>query len=195
MKYLKYYESLSIERVLIIHGYGTNASECFYPWIKNKLISKGFDVELPNLPNDTYPKASDNIKYILNGYPKKKDIIIAHSLGVPTALKMIENLDYSIKSLYLIAGFIDTNFYDGDPDIENLENFCDWKFNFNKIKNKVDNIYVLKPNKDTSVTFKQTLSLSEALDVPIINFRQSGDHACGSVEPEILRIILKNEEN
>lgn len=188
MKHIKPYK----KRVLLLHGYGTNAHSDFHPWLKSKLEDVGYIVELPNLPNPDEPLIEEQVEYVLEKYPTKKNMIIAHSLGCVTALKLIESLDYKIDDLILVSGFIDYNFYEGDEDIENLSGCCDWDFDFNRIKSSVGNIHILRPQIDTAVTPQQTESLSKKLGSPIHIFKQVEDHACGKTEPGILNYIKLN---
>lgn len=188
MRYIKPYR----KRVLLLHGYGTNADSDFHPWLKSELEKLGYVVELPNLPNPNDPNIDEQVKHIIENYTNKKNIILGHSMGCVTALKLIESLDYKIDDLVLVSGFIDNNFYEGDEDIENLANSCDWIFNFDEIKSKVENIHILRPMIDTAVTIEQTKSLSEHLNSPIHTFEQIEDHACGETEPGILNYIKRN---
>lgn len=183
----KLFESKS-KTALIIHGFGTNATECFYPWLKASLEKLGYAVELPNLPNPTDPNCEEQVQYILDNYPSKKDLIIGHSYGAPVAMKLVEELDYKIDSLVLVSGFIDANFNDGDEDIELLEKSCDWNFNFSDIKSKA-NVYLLRPNLDTAVTLQQTKDMASKFQEPIHYFKEVEDHACGEKEPGILNFI------
>lgn len=180
-----------IHNILIIHGYGVNSDECFYPWLGEELESDGYTVEIPKLPGY---KTDEQVNFILKNYPDKKDIIISHSMGGCVAMKLIEELDYEIKSLYIIAGFIDNNFPEGDEDIENLADACDWEFNFTDIKSKVENIYVIKPSEDSAITSKQTKDLARSLGVRVNTVKVLEDHACGREEQEILNFILDKEK-
>lgn len=177
---------------MLIHGYGTNAHSDFHPWLKSKLENAGYIVELPNLPNPDEPLIDEQVNYIIDNYPQPKSIIVAHSLGCVVALKLIEEVDYKVDDLVLVSGFIDTNFGDGDEDIDNLFGICDWKFNFQLIKSRVKRIHILRPEIDTAVTLDQTKKLSKKLGVPIHFFKGVEDHACGKEEPGILNYIKLN---
>lgn len=190
MPVLKKYESFSsYGRALLIHGYGTNAQSDFHPWLKRELEKLGYIVELPNLPHPDEPSIDEQVGYIMDNYPQPKKLILGHSLGCVVALKMIEEIDYDVDDLVLVSGFIDTNFNDGDEDIDELLMVCDWKFNYNLIKSKVKRIHVLRPEIDTAVTLEQTKDLSKKLGVPIHFFKGMEDHACGEKEPGILNYI------
>lgn len=184
MSRIKTYKDFSEKRVLIIHGYNTNANECFYPWLKKTLTKMGYVVDLPNLPNPTSPDIDEQVNYILENYPNKQNIILAHSWGSCIAMKLIEKLDYKIDKLILVSGFCDNNFSDDD---DGLDNACDWNFNFQDVKSKCDQIINLRPLTDTAVSLTQTKALSKSLEVPITKFKEVEDHACGDQEPELLK--------
>jgi len=186
-------EEKSLGRVLILHGYEATASDCFYPWLKEELENIGYEVELPELPSPFNPKIADQVKYIQENYPLQKDIIIAHSLGGCVALKYLEQSEMKTKSLYLLSSFLNFNFYKGDEDIENLKHVFSWKFDFHNIKSKVEDIFVLYPSTDTSVTFKQASEMADAFNTEVITMECSDDHFCGEQEPQILNFI-KNKE-
>ncbi len=175
---------------LIIHGFGddVNETECFYPWLKKKLENIGYRVEVPSLPNPGRPNIDEQVNYILDNYPSKKDIIISHSFGTCVSMKLVEKINYKFDSLFLVAGFIDDNFIFDDEEKEILSEACDWKFNFSDIKSKA-NIYILRPEVDSEISLSQTESLSAAFDEPIHYFRQKEDHACGEKEPGIFKFI------
>lgn len=180
MKVSKYSE---FKRILILHGYGTNPDEGFYKNMQNKLSEIGYHVELPLLPNPNDPSDIEQS----NSIKGKFDIIIAHSFGCVTAMRYAEK--NKLEMLILVSGFTDTKFYDGDPDIESLKNSSTWKFNFNKIRSNCDNIRILYPNKDTSVTLSQTKKLSSELGSKIIRFQEEEDHACGEHENDLVDLV------
>jgi len=193
MRYISPFRMFRKNKVaLIIHGYGVNYNECFYPWLKNRLEKLGYKVELPDLPNSQEPNINDQVNFILKNYPDKKNIIIGHSLGACTAMKIVEKINYKIDSLFLISGFIDCNFSNtSDEEHEILLKSCDWKFNFDDIKSKSD-VYILRPEIDSEVNLKQTEEMAKAFNVPINFFESIEDHACGEEEPEIFKFIKNN---
>ena len=182
MKISKY---SNFKRALILHGFGTNPDEGFYRNMKLSLSNIGIDVEIPLLPNSSDPNDVDQASSIRD----KFDIVIAHSFGSVTALRYAEG--HKIDRLILISGFIDTNFHEGDPDIENLKNSSTWKFNFKKIISNCKSINILYPFKDSSVTYNQTKDLSKNLKSKILRFKEEVDHACGENEDHLIKLVIK----
>ncbi len=181
------------KKVLIIHGFGVTSQSCFYPWLKYELESKGFNVELPELPEPEDPLVEEQVQYILKNYPSQKHIIICHSFGGCVGMKLIESLDYEVESLYLVSCFGDNNFHEGDADIEKLEHTTDWIFNYEDIKSKCQNIHVLNPSIETFVTDAQMNDLASNLGTSVESFEVVENHATGKEEPGLLNIIIQNE--
>ncbi len=171
------------KKILILHGFGANSNDIFYGHMKNRLSNIG-DVYLPQLPNSDNP--NDVVQS--NSIKDQFDIVIAHSFGCVTALRYAEN--HKLNSLILVSGFVDVNFYDGDPDIELLKKSSTWKFNFNKIVSNCDKIWILYPNEDTTVTLSQIQNLSKNLKSPIIRFQEEDDHACGDREDDLIDLVI-----
>jgi predicted alpha/beta hydrolase family esterase len=196
MKYISTYrlfEKADQKVALILHGYGVTKNDCFYMWLKSKLEKIGYVVEVPSFPDNDNPKADYRVKYILDNYPGKKDLIIGHSFGACVSMKLVEKLNYNFDSLVLVSGCIDAKFNDKEYD-EEIFKACDWKFNFNNIKSKT-NVYILRPFKDTGVSLRQTKDMAKAFNEPINFFKEKEDHACGRSEPGIFDFISRLPAN
>jgi leucyl-tRNA synthetase len=90
---------------LILHGTGSHNQEHWIPWLKASLESFGYEVIAPNLPNSEFPDL-EAWQEALAPYVKKmtkESIIIAHSLGGPTAEHFIARNKLKIAQLLLVA--------------------------------------------------------------------------------------------
>src|SRR3990167_5523753 len=88
-----------MKRVFIIHGWGSNPKDDWFPWIKKELESKGFKVEIPVMPNTDEPKVNEWVGFLkkIVKNPDKDTYFIGHSIGCQTILRYLENLDKKIK--------------------------------------------------------------------------------------------------
>jgi leucyl-tRNA synthetase len=90
---------------LILHGTGAHSKKNWYQWLKIELEQRGYRVLVPDLPNSSMPNLAEWLKalepYI--GYLDEHSIIIGHSLGGPTAIQLIQNLQKRIGALILVA--------------------------------------------------------------------------------------------
>lgn len=93
------------QKVLLIHGFGGHDQENWFPWFKKELEGRGYEVFIPNLPDTNVPNLEKWVS-ALEKIPftgSDEIIIIAHSLGGPTACKFIERKGIKIKKLILVA--------------------------------------------------------------------------------------------
>ncbi|PXA18216.1 hypothetical protein DD876_12495, partial [Staphylococcus pseudintermedius] len=94
----------------IVHGYQADASKHWFPWLKQSLEIEGHDVEVLNLPNSHEPHVEEWLTYMRQTIPEvdADTIFVAHSLGVITTLKFLNDLDVSkVGGLAIVSGFKD----------------------------------------------------------------------------------------
>jgi len=96
------------QKVLLIHGFEGSGEGNWFPWIKQELEKKGFEVFAPSMSTGEHPVLSEWMRE-LKPYIEKvgeDDIVIGHSLGSKAAIHLIEKTKKKIGSLYLIASAI-----------------------------------------------------------------------------------------
>lgn len=98
-----------MKRAFIIHGWGGNPDEGWFPWLKEKLKEKGFKVEVPLMPNTFHPKIKPWVKHLSNviGTPDEETFLIGHSIGSQAILRYLEALPLNVKigKVVFVAGF------------------------------------------------------------------------------------------
>lgn len=91
--------------VFIFHGVFGNPQENWFPWLKDELQKRDYPVTVPHflsIKNDAFSHwlaAMNPYEDIL----KRHCIFVAHSLGVPFALRLLEN--QKAKAAFLVSGF------------------------------------------------------------------------------------------
>ncbi len=97
------------KRVFIIHGWGGNPEEGWFPWLKTELESRGFVVEVPAMPDSDTPKIETWIPYLTNvvGQPDENTYFVGHSVGCQTIIRYLQTLptDTKIGGAVFVAGF------------------------------------------------------------------------------------------
>jgi uncharacterized protein len=84
-------------RIILVHGFNSNPTMNFHPWLAASLRDKGFTVETPELPLST--KEEINIPTIVEsmkeqvGFLKSDDILVGHSLGAFIILQYLEAVE------------------------------------------------------------------------------------------------------
>ena len=98
-----------VRRVVIIHGYEASPDANWFPWLQNTLEAEGIAVTVVPLPAPDAPEKAaweDAVSAAL-GVPDAATVVVAHSLGVVTALRVLAALPdpWELGGLVLVAGF------------------------------------------------------------------------------------------
>ncbi len=90
---------------LLLHGLEGHNQKAWYPWLKAQLESFGYNVIAPNMPNAEFPTLEEWLAALepLANQLGPDSVIIAHSLGAPTAAQFILKHQLKIKHLLLVA--------------------------------------------------------------------------------------------
>ena len=98
-------------KALILHGVSGYAGKHWMQWLHDWLITQNIEVIMPTLKNSENPAYEDWIPDIQNIFSGMSDtdlkdlIVIGHSMGIPAALEIIQNLNTPIKGLFSAGGF------------------------------------------------------------------------------------------
>jgi uncharacterized protein len=97
------------DRFIIIHGWGGNPDEGWFPWLKRELEGRGAEVEVPAMPDSMNPTMDAWVGHIRSIVPSPDEHthLIGHSLGVQTSLRFAAGLggDQTIGTIIGVAGF------------------------------------------------------------------------------------------
>ena len=95
--------------VYIIHGWGGNPNEAWFPWLKKELEAKGLEVFVPAMPDPDEPKIETWIPFLkqLVGTPDANTFFVGHSIGCQAIIRYLETLpeDVKIGGAVFVAGF------------------------------------------------------------------------------------------
>lgn len=170
-------------KYVILHGFTATSNHDFYPWLKKRLEKQGAEVYLPDLPNTEKPDADEQAEYVLKHFDfDENTVLVGHSYGTVTALKILQQLDRPIRKYVSVAGFAEPKFLDKERPFEKT---TDWNFDFAKIKRNVEEIVLLRASNDTAVPQERTDTLLRKLKGRIVDFTAEKNHVTGEIEPVV----------
>ena len=105
-----------MKRVFIIHGWDGYPEEGWFPWLKEELEKRGFEVIVPTMPEPEEPKIEIWVPFLtkLIGTPDQNTFFVGHSIGCQAIIRYLETLPENTK----IGGAV---FVAGWYDLRNLE--------------------------------------------------------------------------
>ena len=101
-----------MKNALILHGAGNTSQGNWFPWLKKELEKEGYTVWSPDLPNSDEPNREDWLKTIFSNKEwqfNENSIIIGHSAGATTILRILEKLSEGkqINKAILVGGVVE----------------------------------------------------------------------------------------
>lgn len=173
------------KRVFIIHGWGGNPEEGWFPWLKHELESKGFQVEIPAMPDTENPRIFNWIPAIAKavGKPDENTYFVGHSMGCQAIARYLETLPAKVKvgGAVFIAGFFKrlTGMED-DPATQETDNhWLKSPINFAKIKSHLKKSAAIFSDDDPWVPLDNRVEFEKELGSKIIIMKRmkhfSGD--------------------
>lgn len=153
--------------VFILHGTGGHSQENWFPWLKQELENRGYNVFVPQFPNPEKPLLEpwlykfDEYKQYINS----ETILIGHSLGGLFLLRILEKLDTPVKAAFFVGapvGVQPIKFYEGDNHFSN-----GFIFNWNNIKNNANYFAAFHSDNDPYVSLGNGQELAHRLGIEL----------------------------
>jgi excinuclease UvrABC helicase subunit UvrB/predicted alpha/beta hydrolase family esterase len=184
---------------VFLHGYKFSTKDDFWIWLKKEIEVRGgevvFEEELPNYRSK--PDVQDQMKFVLDNVEfNENTVLVSHSLGNALAMKLFPKLKNKISKWILVAPPLNAKKNKDGKKRPYIENYCDWQFDFKKIKNKSKEIVVLSDKNDSIIPVEQSEKIASELDGKFVLVEANGTHFNSGKEPSILKEILStNYEN
>lgn len=172
-------------RFIFMHGNGTSHwSFAFAPWLKETLEELGHETVFETMPDSVNARK----KYwfgFLNHQVKVNvdDVIIGWSSGAVCGMRYAEN--HKFKGLILLG----PHYTDLDDELEKQSGYFDDEWEWESIKNNVDEIVVIHGDNDPYIPTKDFIHISENLNCRRIEIQGAGHFEDSKEIPELVEIL------
>ncbi len=176
-------------KIFLFHCWGGDSRSCWSGSTADHFSSKGIDVIAPNFPDSSDPNLEawiQKIRKTIDKFEAKDNwILVGHSLGCPTILRLLESFkeDEGAKAIILVAGFAK------DLGISQIKNFVESEFNWRKIKSKTEKVIVINSDNDPYIKVEEGKRMAKLLDGELIIEHNAGHINEGSGFSEYPRLI------
>ncbi len=87
-----------MKRVVIVHGWGGNPQEGWFPWLRGALEGKGFSVQVPEMPDTMHPRIDAWVAALGEciGQPDEELFLVGHSVGCQTILRYLPTASHAV---------------------------------------------------------------------------------------------------
>jgi len=157
---------MKIRRVLILHGWGADSHDNWFPWLKGELEKKGVDAYCPDLPETNVPKQEawlSEIRKLAGGFDSGL-ALVGHSLGTIAIMRTLESLrpGEKIGKAVLVSGFT------WGLDIREISDFFKTEFDWEKIRGHAHEITVMNSDNDPYFPVQEGEKLRDNLKAKLI---------------------------
>lgn len=185
--------------VYLIHGWGGNPNESFFPWLKKELESRNFIVYALTMPNTEEPDIMEWAKYLsLSVTSSSEDtILVGHSLGglaIFHYLNLIMDEDKIHKAI-VVAPVVNeiTNLNENERKI--ADKFFEPQLDSEKVKKSTKSIIGFFSDNDKLIPLRSADVLREKFNAKIIIEHNKGHYGKGfdGTVQGVLDEILKDD--
>jgi predicted alpha/beta hydrolase family esterase len=180
--------------ILILHGINGKAGIFWQSWLAEKCREDGGKVIMPTLPDPKSPDRYEWLEAIITSLSKVSQLdnlwIVAHSLGVPSALDYLETIDKKIQGLISVGGFYKPYGLELNEEFMQVK-----KIRIDSIKDKVEHKYVIRSKNDPYVDQGALAELAEDFEANdfIIRDGKHFQHGRYVKEFPLINFILNNK--
>lgn len=191
-----YCKEKEMKNALILHGTDFKKTQTqrvnnWFPWLKQELEQREYNVWLPELPHAWEPDLTRYWNFLKNFDFNKETLLIGHSSGAAMVFGLLHKLprEKTVKKAISVAGF----YKDEGWNCAGLfSEIYDWE----KIKHQAKNISLVWSPDDPYISKEQTQYLARVLDIKPIIFQNKGHFNLEKGEkfrqfPELLEMILE----
>ena len=127
---------------IIFHGTGASPEVCWLPWLRRRLIGRGYAVEVPHYPGlNVEPIDTFLPKVLVNHTFDEDTVLVGHSGGAALLLAVLEHIDATVSQAILVAGYATQPSTSEQPV---LQTSYDWA----AIKASVRDVYFINSRHD-----------------------------------------------
>jgi predicted alpha/beta hydrolase family esterase len=184
-----------MKRAVILHGTDGKPDSNWFPWLKEKLETEGYEVWVPELPENHTPNREVYNNFLFGqGWDFADNIVIGHSSGAVSVLNLFMDERCPKVQLGVMvgawAGGVPNGYPEDTKDFDNL--FPPEGFNFELIKNKAEKLAFLHGDNDPYCPLEQAQYLAEKLDASLTVIPNGGHLGRQYTElPELWGVIEK----
>lgn len=160
------------KRAFIIHGWEGTPNNAWFPWLKNNLKERGFEVIVPEMPNTEEPKVEEWISHLKSvvGNPDENTYFVGHSIGCQAIMKYLETLPQGVKigGAVFVAGWFSLQNLEDEESEEIAKSWLETPVDLEKILNRSNNFITLLSENDGWVSIEENKEKFERLGKVIL---------------------------
>jgi len=182
-------------KAYLIHGWGGNPQNCWFPWLTHVLENMGYEVVVPFMPKTDAPTIEGWVGKLKRLVEAGEDnILIGHSIGCQAILRYLESVEGQFGGVYLVAGWVRLKGIE-EEEKAIAKPWLSTPLHWEQIKEKAKRFVAFFSTSDPFVHVSDSEVFSEQLDAKIMIDEDLGhyDDEAGITEmPQLLDEISRS---
>ena len=185
------------KRVFIVHGWDGTPEEGWFPWLKRGLEAKGFEVQVPQLPDAGNPRIYNWVPALAKavGTVDEQTYFVGHSMGCQTIARYFETLPTGqrVGGAVFVAGFFKhLKGLEDDPEVrETDKHWFETSIDLDKVKTHLPKSVAVFSDNDPYVPADNQEDFRDKLGSEIVVGHAKGHFSGPSDNTVQLPIVLK----
>ena len=176
-----------MKRAVILHGTDNSPAGNWFPWLKEALGNRGYEVWVPELPNNHNPNREGYNNFLLSSdWDFRNNLIIGHSSGAVAILNLLEDKRCpKIATGVLVGAWAHTRDTDLDKD-QFAGLFPAGGFNFEEIKQKAGQLLFVHGDDDPYCPLDKAQWLAQQTGSEVV-IVPKGQHFSTYIDPSFTK--------
>ena len=182
---------------IIAHGSYGSPEGNWIPWLKERLLEKGYSVFVPAFPTpgrQCLENWLDAFECCTKHFDEET-ILVGHSLGATFLLRALERIKVKVKACFFVAGFAGLL---GNPEFDGINRtFVEKPFDWKKIRRHSGQFFVFQSDNDPYVSMENAIEIGKGLGAEPIIVKNAGhfNSSAGYNEFPLLLEKILSEQN
>jgi uncharacterized protein len=175
--------------VFLVHGWDGTPDNHWFPWLKEKLEEKGFEVIAPAMPHAGQPKVAEWLDKLSSvvGTPTESDYFVGHSLGCIAIIRYLDSLPEEVKvgGCVFVAGFTH------DLGIPEIREFVSLPLDIERAKRRSDRMVTVYSDNDKYIPLSESEDFAKKLGATVV-FERGEGHFDSNLKGRGLPVVLES---
>lgn len=159
-------------KIVIVHQWHGSPESDWYPWLKEVLEKKGFEVVVPEMPDTDSPKIDSWVSHLQKAvaHPTEKTYFVGHSVGCQTILRYLERLDPDMKvgGVLLVAPWLTLKEEALGEELPIARPWLDTKISWEKVMMHTDSFVAIMSGNDPYVPLNNGDMLGKFVNAKVL---------------------------
>lgn len=182
---------------IIVHRWGGNPKDDWYPALRMKLIEQGYQVLIPSMPDTDEPEIHAWVSKLreIASEVDSETILIGHSIGCQTILRWLAMLpkEKKVGKVFFVAPWTKLIGVEDDADSQRIAKpWIETPIDWNAARQHAHSFTCVFSDDDPYVALSETSIFKEKLHATIIIEKNRG-HMTEKDEPVVIETITRSK--